>query len=306
MAIGLPPIDSGAPAPVDEVAGPSTKGAAVGEGAVFELASGASRTERLQQESFDAIAEDYERHAWEPINQEYRRRFIDGPATEGIDLRGARVLEALSGAGYSTGFLQEMGARVVGLDISMSAARRFHERWPKASMACASALSLPFASCSFDCVLVIGGLHHLYLFQHQAIDEIHRILKPGGWLSFYEPHKESLVDPLRRLWYRLDPLFTETEEAINLPALRQAYAQKFEFICERYGGNVAYIMVLNALVLRLPHWLKGLIARPVMALESVLDKVLGRRLACAVTAQWRKRGLPAGTVESTPPSASLR
>src|SRR6266581_1635280 len=61
----------------------------------------------------------------------------------------------------------------------------------------------------FDAVFITGGLHHVHPNVAGAMAEIHRILKPGGWLCFYEPHTGSMADLVRRLWYRVDHLFEE-------------------------------------------------------------------------------------------------
>jgi hypothetical protein len=60
-------------------------------------------------------------------------------------------------------------------------------------------------------------------------------------------------------------------------------------LSERYFGNVAHTLVLNSMVIRAPSWVKRLYARPAMMLERALDPLLGRRLSCSVSCQWRKR-----------------
>ena len=51
-------------------------------------------------------------------------------------------------------------------------------------------LSIPDCrTTSFDCVAVVGGLHHIHPNVKAAVREIHRVLKPGGHFCFMEPHK---------------------------------------------------------------------------------------------------------------------
>jgi SAM-dependent methyltransferase len=183
----------------------------------------------------------------------------------------------------------ERGARVTGLDISSELIASFRRQWPRCEAVCASIFETRFAPASVDCVVIVGGLHHLHPRLGEAVDEVHRILKPGGHFCFMEPHAGSLPDTLRKLWYRCDPLFEENEAAVDVAGLQRCNASRFTFVRTRYLGSVAYLLVLNSLVFRMPLWLKRLYTPALMALESGLSPLLGRRLACFAVAQWRKR-----------------
>lgn len=245
-------------------------------------------SERQQRDHYDNLALRYDAHANDPTTREYRARFIDAPLREGLDLAGRRVLEAMCGPGYSVGALRARGADVVGLDISRAWTETFRERWPAADAVCASMVSTPFVDGSFDVVYVVGGLHHLHPHLDEAIDEIHRILRSNGILAFYEPHDTSWFDRIRRWWYRRDPLFEDNEAALDLAGMAARHGKQFHVVEQRFVGNVAYLGVLNSLVLRVPPVLKRLLARPLMAFEALLDRRLGERLSCSVVAHWQK------------------
>ena len=219
---------------------------------------------------YDRIIADYETHYDDATSRRYRRRFIYDPLFDGLDLGGADVLEAMCGSGQATGYLLERGARVTGLDISERAVESFRTRWPGADAVCVSILDSGLGAASFDGVVVIGGLHHVHPSVDDAVDEIFRVLKPGGWLCFGEPHTGSLPDALRRWWYRRDPLFEQGEAAIDLEALKAANTGRFSFELERYVGNVAYLLVLNSMVFRIPRVLKRFYAPPLFLLERLI------------------------------------
>jgi len=248
-----------------------------------------SESERLQEAHYGRIVDRYEVHATDPYTQAYRRRFIDEPITEGIDLRALSVLEAMCGHGGETSFLLQRGATVTGLDISAAALDRFTQRWPQCESICDSILSGSVPDESFDCVVAVGGLHHMHPNVSQPVGEIHRILKPGGYFCFSDPHAASMFDVFRRLWYRLDDLFEENEAGVDVDELISEYADRFEFVMTRYVGSVAYLLVLNSLAFRMPYFLKRLYSPAVMALEATLNRVTGRRTALYVVAQWKKR-----------------
>ena len=102
-----------------------------------------------------------------------------------------------------------------------------------------SILSSGFDDESFDAVFVTGGLHHVHPRVPEAVAEIHRILKPGGWFCFYEPHTGSLADTARRFWYRHDSRFEDNEAAVDLEDLMRRNRQNFDFVTTRYSGGPA-------------------------------------------------------------------
>jgi SAM-dependent methyltransferase len=178
---------------------------------------------------------------------------------------------------------------VTGLDVSEQAIELFTAKWPQCEAVTESIVESTLPSESFDVVLVVGGLHHVHPHVEEAVAQIARVLKPGGFFCFCEPHSGSVLDLVRRLWYAHDSMFESNEAAVDVRALHRSAAAEFDFVSERYFGNVAHTLVLNSMVLRTPRWLKRLYSEPAMALESVLNRILGRRLACSVLCQWQKR-----------------
>lgn len=245
--------------------------------------------EELQRQQYDRISEGYELHYGDATSQEYRRRFMFEPMVHGVDLRGLRVLDAMCGSGESTHHIIEAGAEVTGLDISPVEIEKFKARHPGCRAVEASILETGLETESLDAVCVFGGLHHLHPHVDKAIAEIRRILKPGGYFFFTEPPAGSLPEVLRQLWYRCDPLFAENEAGINLEEMKRAFADDFDFEVERYGGSVAYLLVLNSMVFRLPLSWKPAMAGPCMKLEEWLTPLQGRFFSCSVVCRWRKR-----------------
>jgi SAM-dependent methyltransferase len=245
--------------------------------------------ERLQKEHYDKIGPQYEAHYGDSCSHEYRARFICAPMFAGINLDGLKVLDAMCGSGQLTQYLLSQGATVTGLDISPKEIASFQKNWPHCEAVCASALKSHLDSNSFDCVAVVGGLHHLHPAVNEAVSEFHRILKPGGYFCFAEPHAGSLPDVIRQQWYKHDQLFSDNEAAIDMKALKEEFSGAFRFKRQTYLGNVAYIFVLNSIVFRIPLSLKSVYTPALMLLESIFNKFQGARLGCFVVAQWQKK-----------------
>jgi SAM-dependent methyltransferase len=130
-------------------------------------------------------------------------------------LRGGplRILDLGCGAGTYVRLFAGLGHRVVGLDYSMPSLRRAREADPRGfgSYVEGEAYHLPFRSESFDAVVGIGIFQALGSAE-QAIDQILRVLRPGGWTLIETLNAASPVSVARRaldgLHGRSDPVRT--------------------------------------------------------------------------------------------------
>jgi SAM-dependent methyltransferase len=247
-----------------------------------------TRSEEIQKAHYDEILAEYEAHYDDPCSQRYRDLFFHQPMFDGINLSGLKIIEAMCGSGTTTQYLLSHGAQVTGLDISSEAIDSFRKRWPQCEAVCASLTDSKLPAESFDGVVIVGGLHHLHPYLNEAMQEIHRILKPGGYLCFVEPHKGSLPDVVREQWYKRDKLFASNEEAIDLSALKQLFTGRFSFRKEIYSGNLGYLLVLNSMVFRIPLRFKPKYSPLLTHLEKYINSLQGKLLSCYVVCQWQK------------------
>lgn len=246
-------------------------------------------SERKQQAHYDNIAADYEAHYSDEWSAEYRREFIYKPMFEGLELSGMKVLDAMCGSGQTTSYLLTHGANVTGLDISNEVIDTFQTRWTEATAVKRSLLDSGLPDNYFDCVAVVGGLHHIHPNVKRAVSEIHRVLKPGGHFCFMEPHSGSFPDVIRRVWYRFDRFFSDNEAAIDVAMLQKDFGDRFELKKAKYLGNLAFLLVLNSLIFRIPPGSKRFFAPLLMKLEPVVNKLQTKLTSCFVVTQWQKR-----------------
>jgi SAM-dependent methyltransferase len=245
-------------------------------------------SESQQQEHYDNIAADYEVHYSDKWSVEYRRRFIYEPMFAGLDLAGKQVLDAMCGSGQTTSYLLTRGAQVTGLDISNEVLDTFQARWRDAKVVKRSLLDSGLPDNAFDCVAVVGGLHHIHPNLKAAVREIHRVLKPGGHFCFMEPHTGSFADVVRRVWYRFDRFFSDNEAAIDVAWLQKDFGDRFTLKKADYLGNFAFLLVLNSLIFRIPPGSKRFFSPALMKLEPVLNRLQIKLTSCFVVAQWQK------------------
>jgi len=248
--------------------------------------------EQKQAQHYDAISEEYNAHYGDPQSIRYRHRFVFGPLLRGLELNGATFLDAMCGQGEVSEFVRARGAKPMGLDVSPEQVKSYERHCQGSTGICASILDTGLDSESVDYVSVIGGLHHVQPDVPGALREIHRILKPGGMLLFFEPHKGSFFDLLRRVWYGQDGLFEDNEEALDMKALRAEFADSYHVDFEYYKGNIAYLFVYNSMVFRLPVGAKKYYAPPLLFLERLIAPFQFSWNSCFVIGRWQKRPTP--------------
>src|SRR5258708_9408254 len=248
-------------------------------------APGERHAEEIQRAQYDKIGSVYEAHYSDKWSLGYREQFMEGPAVAGLDLRGKKLLDGMCGNGPTAQFMQRLGADVAGVDISAEVLDQFRRRLPDATAVQASMASTGLPSGSFDIVVVTGGLHHVQPHVNEVVGEICRILKPGGYFCFVEPHAHSLPDLARRIWYRIDRTYFETNEAaIDLDAMMRSNETRFEFVSTQYPANIGYLLVLNTMVFRIPVRWKPIYSAALIWLEAVIEPAHGSLLSSFVVA----------------------
>jgi len=118
------------------------------------------------------------------------------------DVRGLSLLDLGSGCGEAAVYFAKRGAHVTAVDLS-SDMLDLVQRVAKAhgvSLATAqmSADELKFPDATFDVVYAANLLHHVDI--PKCLDEIHRVLKPGGRVVSWDPIKHN---PLIKVYRRL-------------------------------------------------------------------------------------------------------
>lgn len=134
----------------------------------------------------------------EPFYSQLARRCV---AELPFDLAGAHVLDLGAGPGYYSEVLAASGARVVGVDLRLENARR--ERAVHATAVVGDATCLPVPANTFEGVFCSNLLEHVPD-PERVLDEIHRVLRPGGWAwvswtNWYSPWGGHEIAPFHLL-----------------------------------------------------------------------------------------------------------
>lgn len=101
------------------------------------------------------------------------------------------ALEIGCGTGlFTSKFKKFTGAKIIATDISSLLLDQAKSKYPDIEFKLDNAMQLSFHSNTFDVVYGSSVLHHLDF--NQSLDEIFRVLKPGGKMVFAEP---NMVNP---------------------------------------------------------------------------------------------------------------
>jgi demethylmenaquinone methyltransferase/2-methoxy-6-polyprenyl-1,4-benzoquinol methylase len=154
---------------------------------------------------FDRIAPVYDvmnRVMTAGLDQRWRRRTV-----RAVVRPGDRVLDAACGTGDLAILAAKQGANVTGLDFSEQMLVRARRKAPELDWLQGDLLELPFPDDTFDAATVGFGIRNVADLQG-GIDELRRVLKPGGRLAILEitrPHGTLRI--FYSLWFdRIVPL----------------------------------------------------------------------------------------------------
>jgi ubiquinone/menaquinone biosynthesis C-methylase UbiE len=166
---------------------------------------------------------------WEAAYQRFEtpeaeiRKFVARLRELGADAwsRDAQVVEIFCGRGNGLHALAQFGfTRLEGVDYSPALLARYTG---PAVCTVADCRALPFPDASRDILVVQGGLHHLLELPsdlNRSLDEVVRVLRPGGRFMVVEPwltpflrvvHAIAFFPPARAAWGKLDALATMIE-----------------------------------------------------------------------------------------------
>lgn len=116
---------------------------------------------------------------WFP--QRHAENAILNQLTSDFDFTDMKVLDIGAGTGFDANYFAKKNAQITALEYSPLQAGLGKQSYPEFNWIGGSAESIPFENETFDFVIACNSLHHI-MYLHAALNEMLRVLKPGGSL----------------------------------------------------------------------------------------------------------------------------
>jgi SAM-dependent methyltransferase len=221
----------------------------------------------------------------------YRREFIYPVLFGNIDLNSKDVIELACASGLNSTECARIfpGARLAGADISAECCASYERHTGYNARVVDLSSRDADVGPPRDTAFVVGGLHHCVNDLPTTLENMARFVKPGGHLLMVEPNAGFFLNAVRQHWYRKDRWFRAQEEhPLHHDEILAIASKDFRLVSVRYLGGPAYFLVLNSLITRVPYQLKPFLAKPLMWMERVYNKLPGTSLYPMFIAQWQR------------------
>jgi len=214
------------------------------------------RTVSLHERGTEAYFSDLEQ-------QRYRSHRHLRPWIESM-IPGRSVLEIGSGVGLDTFVMANHGLAVTAVDLTQVAAQtvsgRFRLHDMRGQFAVADACHLPFPDNTYDYVYSFGVLHHA-ADTARTVDEVHRVLKPGGEARIMLYHRRSLNEFVHRI-----TRIPFEEKGALCPVVRRYSVPEVQALFRSFGSVTIHLDHLfgegyGPLYHLTPRWLHAVLSR---------------------------------------------
>ncbi|GAC1658379.1 MAG: hypothetical protein NVS4B13_01230 [Candidatus Elarobacter sp.] len=182
---------------------------------------------------------------------------------------GKRVLDIASGEGYGAALLAQRAAQVIGVDLDERSVEHARRAYYAANLRfmCGSVTDIPLADASIDVVSSFETIEHVA--EHdRMLDEIRRVLVPGGVVVLSSPNKliYSDVPGFANPFHVKELYFSE---------LRDLLMRRFAHVA-LYGQRLSASSVVHPLagvVSELASWYNGSVDRIAPGLPALSNPV---------------------------------
>lgn len=187
------------------------------------------------------------------------RQIVLAECLNGLDLSGAKWLDAGCGTGTLSRWLAERGCSVVGVDaasemLAVAAEQAKTANYPgRLSFSRVETITrLALNNNSMDGVLCSSVLEYVSD-PGICVEEFARVLKPGGWLLVSVPNRQSLVRKIQLAGYRFGVRLGRSWPKFIEHSRHQYTASEFTSLLEMRGFQVEKVSAFGS---PLPRWIQ--------------------------------------------------
>jgi ubiquinone/menaquinone biosynthesis C-methylase UbiE len=147
--------------------------------------------------------------------------------------QGGKILDIGCGTGEIHSFLQKDHRQITGVDVSKESLKIAQTNYPTHNYQPYDGYTLPFEDNTFDIALTICVMHHVVPSQWKHfVNEMVRIVKPGGWIFIFEHNPYSPLTRLavNRCPFDKDAVLLQAKKVESLLKNTQSVACKSDYI----------------------------------------------------------------------------
>lgn len=131
------------------------------------------------------------------------------------------ALEAGCGTGSWILALEYLGVSTIGVDFEIEVLKKLKAKYPNLNLVCCDNNHMPFKESTFNTIMSWGVVEHFEEGPDTQLDELHRILSPGGHIAINVPlfSPISYLSPIK-LWNYLKtlPIIDSLRKWFNKPS----------------------------------------------------------------------------------------
>ena len=209
--------------------------------------------------------------------------------------RPLRVLEPMCGYAEGLKILEfHVGGLInyTGFDISQTLVEHVRRSRPDVNVRVQDVTSFEIGDDSYDLIILIGGLHHVYRHLDSVLDRLSMALAPGGYFINFEPtHNNVVFRYVRGRIYKKNSLFdSDTERGFDLRDYNHAFTSRsFEQVDQIYPGLLSYVLYYNPDAFPMLNIGGERLVRALFAVDQLFFRNwIGRSLSFATLSLWRK------------------
>lgn len=136
----------------------------------------------------------WEKELKDQIHTKYKSKTFVTNVTERYLSKGSAILEGGCGLGTHVNSLSLNGFQVTGVDYAQKTVSSLNELMPELDVRLGDVRNLPFENDSFDGYWSLGVIEHFWFGYDGIANEMHRVLRVGGYLFLTFPW----ISPLRK------------------------------------------------------------------------------------------------------------
>jgi 2-polyprenyl-3-methyl-5-hydroxy-6-metoxy-1,4-benzoquinol methylase len=251
----------------------------------------------LQRSHFNKLAKTYEYHYSDVLTKKYRHEIFLKKLLKDYDLNFKKVLDIGCGTGEISTYLSEIYpySEISGADISDEVIKIYNKKFRGGGVLSyrLNVVKDIIYQKKFDYIIASGLLHHVYKDLEKVFINISQMLEDNGKFIFIDPNSDYILEPLRKLWYRLDnKLFDNVNESAlsykNLLTINQKLGTGFKERKIFYFGGPGFFLINNSMIFRLNKKIKAFLFVPLLNLDKLFS-FLPKYFLAAFGAVWEKK-----------------